>query len=435
MAFYKTKCLIGHIIRCETKNAVRSILFKSGLLAKRTNVDWNNALRIICQENEKPMYVAASNIFYIHTKNIKGYLRAVCRHTSYKKSVLDAIETWYSFIHPEQTVEYAVIKKTLSNRPCRKKFFDMGYFDNPYSRARHFYETKDTTIVGIITPHYLVKGTEEWKVFIRNIHDLLRYVRNVMVRYRRNQGGGQWEFSGVNRQMATEAIAKMIGLDYMIPHSEWAVVSYQDQVLYGLLMSVAEGENSEGISGENSRAIASPMMQRDLTSLNMLDAITFERDHRPGNYNIVIGDDGRVSRIAVFDNDAEMTFAPFPVYYQSVHGSSCFLCRSGEVNRPYLDKRIAMKVLDLDVSEFRKALQPYLNHIQLFACCNRLRKVQEGIRKTKDNKVFLLEDAGWSYSTISTEVSGKYGMTYLRLFLDWERITKQFYEDAHNMDL
>ena len=77
-------------------------------------------------------------------------------------------------------------------------------------------------------------------------------------------GGGGLEFSAANRQMSTEAIARLLGLEYMIPHSEFAIIRYNNQELRGTLMCIAEGVSTNRISSKRANDVVSPALQRDL---------------------------------------------------------------------------------------------------------------------------------------------------------------------------
>lgn len=412
-----------------------SILYFSGILSHRTHIEWEKEKHIECQDNEiKPIYVGANTLYFIHTSTLTGYFRPVLRHLSYTKCVFNAVDEYFLNIHPEQKIEYECVKEALSNRKTRRRFFNMGSFNDPYSLARRFYLTKETIYVGIKTPVDLIRGSEKWKCFIRNIHSLLKYVKNAMNRHRRNCWCGEWEYSGLNRQMATETVATVLGLNYLFPHSELLVVSFRDITMFGTIMQVSKGNDTSALSVDESRLVASPNLQRDLIALNLMDTITFERDHRPGNYNIILNNSGKVTAISVFDNDAIMTFAPFPAKFQSCAGSSSIIKKNG-INRPYLPKELVERLLELPVKELKMALHPYLNYIQIIACCKRLRTLKRILNKDLKKKDMLLKTKEWNEKTMQEELSGCYGQTYLYTFINWENLNRAFNEYSHNADI
>lgn len=420
---------MGYLKNSFRKTAYAA-LYRSGILAHKTKVDWEHVRHINCSDTEvDALYTCSNTLYHIHTSVFEGYFRPILKHTNVKQSVQNAVKDYFEKVHPEQVLEKACLDKSLSDKESFSKLMDVGNYSDPYSRARKFYLTKDTTVVGIETPSVFEKGTEDWKTFIWNIDYFLKYVMNDIARHQRNQFGGEWEFSNANRQMATEAVAKLLGLDYMIPHSEFAVLSYQGKELRGTLMEVAKGESTSDIKMERSRAVASPSLQRELTSLNVLDAITFERDHRPGHYNILLDDNGKVSGVAVFDNDAAMTFAPFGLSSHSGSRSSKITIGRGEfLNRPHLDKDLAKRVCSLEARDVKKALRPYLNSCQIAFCWKRIKNLRKAIRGSIKMDGFLLEPGQWSEATMAEELSGRYGRTYLDVFLNYEEINKAFVE-------
>ena len=415
-------------LKNEVRKSAYSALYRSGVLAHKTSVEWENVLHLECDEGEvKALYNCSNTLYHIKSPMVEGYFRPILQHEPLKKCVRTAIDEYFEKVHPEQLLEKEALGKTLEDKAAFRKLMDVGSYSDPYSRARKFYLTKDTTIVGIETPQFLQKGSDEWKDYIWNIDHFLKYVMNAMARHQRNQCGGRWEFSNANRQMATEAMAVLLGLDDMIPHSEFAVLTYQGEKMRGTLMAVARGVSTEGIIEEQSQRMASPALQRELTSLNVLDAITFERDHRPGNYNVVLDDDGQVAGLSVFDNDAAMTFAPIPVVTRSGSGS-CVVSRGGVINRPHLDKQLAQRILAIKKREVKEALKPYMNWIQVAACCRRFETLRKAIMQSAGKDGFLLDSNAWSVETMNEELSGQYGKTYLDTFIHNESFNRAFLE-------
>lgn len=312
------------LLKRNLRNTASSFLYNSGLLAHKTHVDWNQTKRIVCHEGEMEiLHVCSNNLYHVTTGEVEGYFRPVLRHTDLNTCVRKAIENYFTIMYTDQKLEWEQVSKILDDKENFRKLLRLGNYSDPNSAARQFYLTKDTMVVGIETPATLVKGSEEWKAFILNIDHFLKYVMNTISHHRRNKRGGQWEFSNANRQMATEAMAQLLGVGYMVPHSEFVtVVTPEGEEMRGTLMEPAPGEGTEAITAIRSKAVCSPALQRELMKLNVLDAITFERDHRPGNYNIVLDAEGRVCGLSVFDNDAEMTFAPMPVSIHTCSGSS-----------------------------------------------------------------------------------------------------------------
>ena len=418
-------------IKRRVRKAAYAMLYGSGVLAHKTHVNWSKVQHITCQEGElKVLHQCSNNLYRVKTVEAEGYFRPVLPHTDLDTCVRKAVKDYFIVMYPEQSVEWVQLKKTLASKEAFRRLLHVGNYSDPYSAARKFYLTKDTSVVGIETPSALVRGTEEWKAFIWNIDHFLKYVMNTIGHHRRNRKGGKWEFSNANRQMATEAMARLVGLGYMFPHSEFVMVTTPSgESMRGTLMANAEGELTEGITAERSKTACSPALQRELMKLNVLDTITYERDHRPGNYNIILDGEGKATGLSVFDNDAEMTFAPLPASTHSGSGSSCLV--GVGINRPFMDADLANKIQLLKKEDVRKALKSYLNKIQIFMCWRRILSLKKAISISSNREGFLLKNEQWSEETVAIELSGKYGRTYLDTFVNNERYNIAFVEYNH----
>lgn len=109
--------------------------------------------------------------------------------------------------------------------------------------------------------------------------------------------------------MATKRIADLLGIGYLIPEIELVKLVFPDgNEKIGTLMSAVNGIAPKKMLYAEKQKIT-PKFQRDCNSLNVLDAICHERDHRPGNYFVRLNSNGEVDSLEAFDNDAPMTFS------------------------------------------------------------------------------------------------------------------------------
>ena len=109
------------------------------------------------------MYNCSNTLYLVKTPTVEGYFRPILSHLPLKECVTTLIGEYFEKVHPEQTLEREVLKKTLADKTAFRKLMDVGSYSNLYSRARKYYLTKDITVVGIETPQSLQKGSEEWK--------------------------------------------------------------------------------------------------------------------------------------------------------------------------------------------------------------------------------------------------------------------------------
>lgn len=228
------------------------------------------------------------------------------------------------------------------------------------------------------------------------------------------------QMDNARRIMSTEAIANILGLSYMIPHSKFVRLKIEDlPVQFGTLMETSDGIYPLKL-GEKLKNSIAPAIQCHLLNLNILDAICYEKDHRPGNYNIILNNYGKAESISAFDNDCQWTFFPAFNYNFSSYLGSSSLVKKGHFNRPYLDKNLYENMQQMTKVLMTEALSPYLNTLQIAACWYRFRKVRQAINRSFASKrLRLLEVGEWDVNTMKVELSGKYGDTYLSILYNW----------------
>lgn len=205
-----------------------------------------------------------------------------------------------------------------------------------------------------------------------------------------------------------QIVAEELGLSYIITPSEWCNLEVEGgKSFFGLLSNSAPGERMSDCSVPPSGAL-----QRELINLNVLDAICFQNDHGPNNYNIY-KENGEF-KVCAFDNDNPSTFFPIFSVSASLAGCSPLINKKGIVNRPFFDKDLAERIRTLDIGALQKRLKPYLNQIQIISLKARIKKLQKAVKKTSEvNQSFLIEHSKWNERTVSLELKGKYGETYL----------------------
>ena len=227
----------------------------------------------------------------------------------------------------------------------------------------------------------------------------------------------KWQTYFASRGIATYRLSELLGLYGYIPRTRYVSLAVKGgRNRFGSFMDVASGVHYDDYSKLDAEHIITPALQRSLTSLNLLDALTYEKDHRLNNYNVVLDENGYASGVCAYDNDAHLTFfvSPSPIF-QTYAGCTPFV-KDGMITRPYLDKKFALHFLSLENSDVHNCLNDYCNALQIWAVCQRMKKIQNAIKVTmKKKKDFLIDSEAWNECTIKEELSGKYGITYLSL--------------------
>lgn len=275
--------------------------------------------------------------------------------------------------------------------------------------------------------------------FDRNLYDLAYYISADISQYKKNKFRNQPQTFSANRIMAQEALAKLLGIENLFPHTDFVNLHIDNQIpAFGIMMDASRGIYPLKLRDKLSLSIT-PNLQRELTMLNFHDVICNEKDHRPGNYHILMDEtNSKATHISVFDNDCRWTFFPTKsVTFKTYAGASPLLNDKGDINRPYLDKDFADRLIKITKDNLYKNLNPYLNKLQLSTCYAKIVKLKKAVLKTsKKHQGFLIEQDKWNDSTIHEELSGKFGNTYLHIYYHWyERMLKEHPEIFNSFNI
>lgn len=222
--------------------------------------------------------------------------------------------------------------------------------------------------------------------------------------------GKRYSHFAAVRATASRIVAEELNLEHLITPTKWCRLIVDDGcVLFGAVSPSAPGRRMRDVA-----ITPQPSMQRELLCLNILDVICNQTDHGPNNYNVLVEEDGRCS-ICAFDNDNAKTFFPVFTIRQRLSGCTSIADRYNIIQRPHMDGKLAQQLRWLNVRRLCRRLRPYLNWLQIAAMCHRLRGINRAIAKTeKQNPDFLIDHSTWSVQTVAEEMSGKYGLTYLK---------------------
>jgi hypothetical protein len=220
--------------------------------------------------------------------------------------------------------------------------------------------------------------------------------------------GGNHSFFSAVRSVSSRIVARELGLGHMITPYTWCRLHIdQDRCLLGLASPCAPG-----VRMLDADPTPDASLQRELTCLNMLDAVCGQRDHGPNNYNVLC-DGGRYS-VCAFDNDEDRAFFPSPGVGAGLSGCAPLVDAHGRIRRPHMDRDMAEAMAHIRPARLKKQLRPYLNGLQIAALLLRLRALNRAIAATqKDNDRFLLRTDQWDADSLAGEIGGRWGQTYL----------------------
>ena len=365
--------------------------------------------------------ISCSNIvLHIKTKDEDGFLSECRLHQPLREYVFRFIDDYFScFCGNDSEKDKQLIVESLQIPDNFARFTDIGtqspYTDSPY---RRYMQNDAADEIGI----NLSGADEKQKTRVRRFVERYAWPQLTAYYTHRRTPIGEYHCRTTAKVLATEAMAKLIGLGNTIPHAEYMkviVTDANDLSMFGNYMQRAAGICAMDIPAQRRRTVITPEFQRAMLNMNLLDVICHEQDHSPNNYNVVCNEQGKAVGVSVYDNNGAGTFSLYSrIDYETYKKCSAFVSSDGTVNRPHLDKAVAEAVLGLSYRQISMELSPFLSRPVIWCTWRRLTTLRRAIRKSIESKEhFLLDYTEFTEQTIEDELSGTYGKTYLVSFL------------------
>lgn len=363
---------------------------------------------IDCQwQQVTPLLNSSNNVFRIETDGKVLYFRECKTHKEIHAYVADEIDFYYSILRPELQEDRLFVEKKLSDKRKFKLFINMGMTNDMSSGAYHFCMGDGGEYIGLdgASP-----AQEE------RLKDFVQYIWGNLFAYTLNSGIkiGHYQTYNACRSIAFRRMAELLKVENLIPPTYYAWL-HIDRVgdLFGTVMEQAPGECMDDEDNKRRKEVCSPALQRSLAQLNLLDVLCQEKDHRIDNYHVVI-ENGYASYVTAFDNDSPASFGVGGITFTTYMGCSPW-AYGKKLNRPYVDKTLADAVMQIDDKTLRQSMNGLLNCFQMAALRKRIKKVKTVLASAEDS--VMLRKEQWSKDTISKELSGEYGETYLSKFV------------------
>ena len=388
-------------------------------------IEENNVKHIISVEY-KDLLIEKNTTFNVCKLNIQNkeyYFRECKKHVKFEEYLRNLINEYVDSLEDNNPLklEFLKVRNTLMKPDVMRKLFRMGIVNDRSSKISYFFKSNDISIWGI---------QELENIELNELKDLFQYLRGEIYSYRLNAGlkKGLYQSFNASKSLATKRIADLLGIGYLIPEIELVKLVFPDgNEKIGTLMSAVNGIAPKKMLYAEKQKIT-PKFQRDCNSLNVLDAICHERDHRPGNYFVRLNSNGEVDSLEAFDNDAPMTFSlTGNINLVTYWGSSPLLLSDGALNLVHVDKKLAQKILKLKDEEIVNSLKLILSKIQVWFVCKRIHKMQKAIKHTMQKSAdFFISDTEWNEKTIKEELSSDTINSYLKIFCMSSRKEKNY---------
>lgn len=227
---------------------------------------------------------------------------------------------------------------------------------------------------------------------------------------------GEFQTNLAVKQLATYKLAKLFGIDDIVVKTEFVKLITDHGEKLGVLTNQASGVNRLKINEIDLEI--NTKFQKELTNLQILDTITDEQDHNPGNCFFKISD-GQLVGIMAFDNEGGFTLKTNLQRGLCWNAISPTLTKNNKINLPHVSKSLAEKILATEDEDIKKVLVDLLSDKQVSCVIARFNSLKSALINTiSKNDDFLLTDEQWCKNTILQENSGNYGKTYLVHFLN-----------------
>lgn len=365
------------------------------------------ATLITCRPEDITILTSTSNnILKIAHEGKTFFFRQCRRHTEIHEYVQTLIDEYYC--SGELRKDREIVEKSLAQRKNFLKFANMGMTNDISSGVYRFCMGGASELIGIINDDAELND---------RLRDFAQFVWGELYAYKLNAGlkTGAYQTYNAVRQIATKRVADIFGLSELIPGVEFAILNISDgRRLFGTVMEEAPGIILERESAQKRRNVVTPRFQHALNNLNFLDALCHEKDHRPGNYTVVMSGN-KAESICAFDNDSPMSFGLGNASFESYMNCSPYILHHS-LNRPYIDEKIVKILLTDNFDKLYQAMKDLLNSVQIMALKRRFRALQEAVSMLRPHTV--ISDEEWNDETVREELSGAYEKTYLGLFTE-----------------
>lgn len=275
------------------------------------------------------------------------------------------------------------------------------------------------------------------------------------------------ETNVANRNVATSRIANLLGAGGLVEQSTNVKIhdKASNTIKKGSLMTKSKGDEAlESVKTtiwsrmaritdvqereELAKSKISPILQKELSSLQVLDYICGQGDRHRANYFLETGDDKNKQYTHVHGIDNDCSFSTRVdaetvlkeqnqgVYDVAQH-HRMVVDASGNLTIPHMDKQLATNILNLKEEEVRFALKDLLEEQFIDYTVQRLRLLQKGIRTElqKEKSEIFIEGGQWNDKTLEDFVQQSYRkkiMSHRKLETSFE---KQIFFAQNNFKL
>ena len=395
------------------RNIKSVLLNKTGILSTSIDFGKYDRKKVECSLDDISIIYenSTTNILELNQDGIISFIRPIRIHENIPSFVARIKNEFKKFIlGSAKSNEYYYRDYPVPEIINVRRFMAMGRLNDSDSPLNTFAKSMDYGCIGLNTP----RNAEEQRIWNRFVlfsaNEIYSYNMNCNVKI------GEYETYFPSRFISECIVGTILGCDSMFPKYEISEITIDgDMKILGLQIEAATGiiNLQRGFDVDDSNFINDGML-RVLNSLNIIDVLCNEKDHKPTNYSIKIDDQGRAMGICAFDNDSENAFFINPgIGMRSYMGSSP-ICQQEMINRGCIDKTFVNRLNRTTPSDFN-SLKPYMSQLQFVAFISRYKKMKRLLTKYECE----IENAEVKEDALNDELDGKYGDTYIVILRKW----------------
>ena len=234
--------------------------------------------------------------------------------------------------------------------------------------------------------------------------------------------GNKEVFDNLNNKLAYESLANLFGFSEYIPHTDYCVLRTDKKEWVGCFQVPSKGSEIWGIPSWLRVKMILPEFQMALSKMRLFDSICHELDHSLNNYRPIISNNTEFISVSMFDNGGLGTFGRTSrINCKTYYGLDPLFTDDNHFTIPYQDDKLINRICNISFREVYSALSPYVSIDSTIFTYIRIKKIRKAVKKDlRMGYLQCLTSDQWSQKTIDSELSGRYGRTYLfSLVHDW----------------
>ncbi len=355
---------------------------------------------------------STNNTLVAYYNNTKLFIRPIMVHKSYREQLVEGAKYYYYFCNSEDDFSLCVLNRAISDIKTHYKTI---------IKLPDIWKKYDAELRSHVFSDYDIVGFPSLKGYLDEYHfyTFLKFIRGVVYSYlvNKNVHKGRYESFNSNLQIATCRMADLLQLKRLIPDTCLMRVKYNDFVFEATVMKESKGVRPSLFPLENRLNVKQQFIE-DISSLEILDSICYQLDHRLSNYNVYVDEHGYFSSVSAFDNDCPMTFFPVLSVPQKVYLNKKYkpVVYKGRFNRPYIENALKEQIESITFSELFHQLIDYLNVFQIIAVYRRIKILKRSFKGV--DIIYKIENDKDICKIINETNEGKYSGSYLWYFLN-----------------